>query len=223
MSRKISPSSGRAHGLGRSAQVRGVTFATVCQRRRPAAAPTRRPGPHGPMSDAGLVKPIRAVLAGSGFSGEGYRKLWARLRFRGSHTSCRRVLRPMREHGWLAYRCRGAVGGPRAREGTIVTERVGNRVYRIPAQRQRGWELVSHRRRPAIRQVPRRVMPASGPRCCPGSLLREGDGALPTHERGKSPRHWIVPTANTFAAPIAPRARSRQAFLLCPWRPLTGW
>jgi putative transposase len=39
------------------------------------------------MPDAALIETIRAVLAGSGFSGEGYRKVWARLRFAGIRTA----------------------------------------------------------------------------------------------------------------------------------------
>jgi hypothetical protein len=76
------------------------------------------------MPDASLVEAIRAVLAGSGFSGEGYRKVWARLRFAGIRTSRRRILRLMREHGLLAHQRPGAARGPRSHDGTITTERV---------------------------------------------------------------------------------------------------
>jgi transposase InsO family protein len=76
------------------------------------------------MPDAALVEAIHAVLAGSGFHGEGYRKVWARLRFAGIRTSRRRVLRLMREHGLLAHQRPGAPRGPRSHDGTITTERV---------------------------------------------------------------------------------------------------
>ncbi len=76
------------------------------------------------MPDAALVEAIRGVLTGSGFHGEGYRKVWARLRFAGIRTSRRRVLRLMREHGLLAHQRPGAVRGPRSHDGTITTERV---------------------------------------------------------------------------------------------------
>jgi putative transposase len=124
MSRRTSPSTGRTYGLARVARVWGVARATVYRQRRPAARPPRRSGPSGPMPDAGLVEAIRRVLAGSGFSGEGYRKAWARLRFEGIRTSRRRVLRLMREHGLLAHQRPGAARGPRNHDGTIVTERV---------------------------------------------------------------------------------------------------
>src|ERR671913_329781 len=102
----------------------GGARATVYRQRRPTAQPPRRSGPSGPMPDACLVEAIRRVLAGSGFSGEGYRKAWARLRFEGIRTSRRRVLRLMREHGLLAHQRPGAARGPRNHDGTIVTERV---------------------------------------------------------------------------------------------------
>jgi len=55
------------------------------------------------MPDAALVGEIRRLLEDSPFHGEGYRKLWARLRFAGIRTSRRRVLRLAREHGLLAH------------------------------------------------------------------------------------------------------------------------
>jgi transposase InsO family protein len=76
------------------------------------------------MADEELVRAIRRLLTASPFHGEGYRKLWARLRFAGIRTSRRRVLRLMREHGLLAHRRAGRPRGPRAHDGTITTERV---------------------------------------------------------------------------------------------------
>ncbi len=76
------------------------------------------------MPDAALVEAIRGVLTSSGFHGEGYRKVWARLRFAGIRTSRRRVLRLMREHGLLAHQRPGTPRGPRRHDGTITTERV---------------------------------------------------------------------------------------------------
>ena len=76
------------------------------------------------MPDAALIEAIRAVLTSSGFHGEGYRKVWARLRFAGIRTSRRRVLRLMREHDLLAHQRSGAARGPRSHDGTITTEQV---------------------------------------------------------------------------------------------------
>ncbi len=76
------------------------------------------------MADEDLVAAIRQLLTDSPFHGEGYRKLWARLRFAGIRTSRRRVLRLMREHGLLAHQRAGRPHGSRAHDGTITTERV---------------------------------------------------------------------------------------------------
>ena len=125
MSRLVSPATGRVYGLQRVTRVWGVSRATVYRHRRPAAITRkRRPGPLGPMSDEALVAAIRQLLADSPFHGEGYRKLWARLRMGGIRTSRRRVLRLMREHGLLAHQRAGRPHGPRAHDGTITTERV---------------------------------------------------------------------------------------------------
>ena len=124
MSRQASPSSGRPYGLARVSRVWGIARATVYRFRHPSSTPARRPGPCGPMPDAALVEAIRAVLTSSGFHGEGYRKVWARLRFAGIRTSRRRVLRLMREHDLLAHQRSGAARGPRSHDGTITTEQV---------------------------------------------------------------------------------------------------
>jgi transposase InsO family protein len=76
------------------------------------------------MPDEALVEAIRALVAASPFHGEGYRKIWARLRFAGVRTSKRRVLRLTREHGLQAPGRVGRPHGPRAHDGTIRTERV---------------------------------------------------------------------------------------------------
>jgi putative transposase len=125
MSRTVSPSTHRPYGLLRVAQVWSVSRATVYHRRRPDAPhPRRRPGPVGPLPDDDLVAAIRGLLADSPFHGEGYRKIWARLRFAGIRTSKRRVLRLTREHGLQAPQRIGRPHGPKAHDGTIRTERV---------------------------------------------------------------------------------------------------
>jgi len=124
MSRQTSPATDQVYGLQRVTRVWGVSRATVYRHRRPAAAARKRPGPLGAMADKGLVEAIRQLLQDSPFHGEGYRKLWARLRFAGIRTSRRRVLRLMREHGLLAHQRAGRPHGARAHDGTITTERV---------------------------------------------------------------------------------------------------
>jgi putative transposase len=125
VSRTVSPSVNRVYGLARVCTVWHVPRATLYRRRRSEAGGSRhRPGPAGPMRDAELVDAIRELLAESGFHGEGYRKIWARLRFKGIRTSKRRVLRLTREHGLQAPHRLGRPRGPRAHDGTIRTERV---------------------------------------------------------------------------------------------------
>jgi putative transposase len=125
MSRQVSPSTNRPYGVLRVTRLWGTSRATVYRDlRSDAPRPRRRPGPVGPMPDQALLAAIRALLAASLFHGEGYRKLWARLRFAGIRTSKRRVLRLMREHDLLAPGRVGRPHGPKAHDGTIRTERV---------------------------------------------------------------------------------------------------
>jgi transposase InsO family protein len=83
----------------------------------------KKRGPRTRLSDAELTEEIRKVLAESVFTGEGHRKAWARLRFRGVRSSQRRVLRLMREAKLLAPHRPIRILGPREHNGTIVAER----------------------------------------------------------------------------------------------------
>ena len=127
MSRTVSPATGRAYGLARAARVWRMSRATVYRHRAAAgvaasAIPMRR-GPVGACSDAELVGHVRARILGSRPHGEGYRKIWARLRHAGVRTAARRVRRLMAAHGLLAPH---RVGRPaeRAHDGTITTTAV---------------------------------------------------------------------------------------------------
>lgn len=124
MSRAISPATSHAYGLARVARVWHLSRATVYRHRAapdPAApaGPPRR-GPVGAPSDASLLEHIRAQVLGSRLHGEGYRKIWARLRHAGIRTSARRVRRLMGQHGLLAPHRVGRPG-QRAHDGTITT------------------------------------------------------------------------------------------------------
>ncbi len=127
MSPAVSISTRRPYGLARVCRVWGVARSGVYRRRRPAdapAVPRRRPGPQGPMPDADLVEAIRGVLLASPFHGEGYRKVWARLRHQGLRSSKERVRRLMRENGLSAPVRTGRPTGPRNHDGTIIPERI---------------------------------------------------------------------------------------------------
>jgi putative transposase len=125
MSRQVSPSTNRPYEVLRVTRVWDTSRATLYRHRRgDELGPRRRPGPLGPLPDAGLVEAIRKLLADNPFHGEGYRKIWARLRFAGIRTAKRRVLRLTREHGLQAPGRVGRPHGPKAHDGTIRTERV---------------------------------------------------------------------------------------------------
>jgi putative transposase len=85
MSQTLSPSVARCYGLARVARVWSVSRASVYRSREEMRSHTiaRRPGPVGACSDAELADHIRQQIAASRLHGEGYRKLWARLRFAG--------------------------------------------------------------------------------------------------------------------------------------------
>ncbi len=69
-----------------------------------------------------MVAHIRRVPAESPFTGEGYRKAWARLRHQGVRTASERVRRLMREHHLQAPRRGGHAHGPKAHDGVITAE-----------------------------------------------------------------------------------------------------
>ena len=102
-------------------ELMGVARSSVYARRSATvvALPGRR-GPKTAYTDPQLTEEIRTVLAASPFVGEGYRKVWARLRFKGIRTSKARVLRLMREAGLGAASRAGGPRGPRSHDGTII-------------------------------------------------------------------------------------------------------
>src|SRR3712207_4785156 len=111
--------------LARVCRVWRTARASVYRTRAPSRqAPPRRPGPIGAMPDAALVEALRGALAASPFHGEGHRKVWAKLRHAGVHTSKRRVLRLMGVHDLLAPARVGAPRGPRSHNGTTIPDAV---------------------------------------------------------------------------------------------------
>ena len=125
MSRTLSPSFARCYGLARVARVWQVSRASVYRslRQTPPIAIGPRRGPVGACSDADLADHIRRQIAVSRLHGEGYRKLWARLRFAGVRASPRRVRRVMGENGLLAPHRMGRTE-TKPHNGTIVTTKV---------------------------------------------------------------------------------------------------
>jgi putative transposase len=124
MSQATSASTGKPYGLTRVCRVWGIARSTVYWQRHASSAPGARRGPVGPWADDALVAHIQRILETSPFPGEGYRKVWARLRHGGIRTSPRRVLRLMRAHQLLAPTRQGHSHGPKAHDGTIIPTQV---------------------------------------------------------------------------------------------------
>jgi hypothetical protein len=89
----VSPSTGQRYGLARVCRTWDLPRSTVYFRRHQATLPVeQRPVPRrraslGPCSDEELAAHIRRILTDSPFHGEGYRKVWARLRYQGIRSS----------------------------------------------------------------------------------------------------------------------------------------
>ena len=128
MSCETSAGAGKPYGLERVCRVLEFPRSTIyAQQARESAKvvpffPQRR-GPKPKVPDADLLAAIRADLDASPFTGEGHRKVWARLRFlRGIRVSRARVLRLMRENALLSPH-RRPQGAPVLHDGTITTDR----------------------------------------------------------------------------------------------------
>ena len=78
-----SPATGEAYGVRRVCAAWGMPRSSFYAARTVSEAPPpgRRRGPRPVVDDAGLLEAIRRDLDRSPFSGEGHRKVWARLRF----------------------------------------------------------------------------------------------------------------------------------------------
>ena len=95
MSGAQSISTRRAYGVQRVCRVWARPRSSVYARRQAPrdCARGQRRGPVGAAPDEVLVGHIRRVLEASPFHGEGYRKVWAKLRVEGIRTSQERVRR----------------------------------------------------------------------------------------------------------------------------------
>ena len=84
MSRTVSPSTNQPYGVARVSSVWNLarsSFYAARQREQHPHEPQKR-GPK-VLSDAELMAEIRELLAQPVLTGEGYRKIWARLRLKG--------------------------------------------------------------------------------------------------------------------------------------------
>lgn len=122
MSRTVSPSSHKPYGVARVAEVWGLArssfYAARLRRQNPRPAAKRGPKVH---SDDQLLVEIRKLLAAPVFTGEGYRKIWARLRHQDIRTTKDRVLLLLRQHQLLSPARQPDPAPTNAHDGTIVT------------------------------------------------------------------------------------------------------
>jgi transposase InsO family protein len=123
VSRTVSPSSNQPYGVARVVMVwnlaRSSFYAARQRQLHPQEANKRGPKVH---SDEELVAQIRQLLAESVFTGEGYRKIWARLRHKGIRTCKDRVLRLLRQQQLLSPSRQAEAADSNPHEGTILTE-----------------------------------------------------------------------------------------------------
>ena len=85
------------------------------------SVPLQKRGPKPLVPDSDLLLAIREVLTDPPFMGEGYRKVHARLRYRGIHADVERIRLLMREHDLQAPGKPRRILGPRTHDGTIIT------------------------------------------------------------------------------------------------------
>ena len=109
-----------AAGLRRLGMARS-SFYAMTSGQHAEQPPAKRRGPKPAISDQALLVAIEADLEASPWEGEGYRKVWARLRVcRDIRVARKRVLRLMRENNLLSpHRCRRRGGNPH--DGEIIT------------------------------------------------------------------------------------------------------
>ena len=124
MSAATSPGTGLAYGLRRVCAAWGLarsSFYAMTSGQNAERPPAKRRGPKPAISDQALLVAIEADLETSPWEGEGYRKVWARLRVcRDIRVARKRVLRLMRENNLLSpHRCRRRGGNPH--DGEIIT------------------------------------------------------------------------------------------------------
>src|SRR5215213_8951943 len=118
---------GEAYGVRRVCAAWGMPRSSFYAARKVSEAPPpgRRRGPRPVVDDAGLLEAIRRDLDRSPFSGEGHRKVWARLRaLDGLRVGRDRVLRLMRENALLSPH-RGPRWPVNDHDGRITTDAPG--------------------------------------------------------------------------------------------------
>lgn len=121
----VAASLARPVGLVPVCRELGIARSTVYAQRVRAAQvdPSQKRGPRPIVPDPELLAAIHSVLTDPPFLGEGYRKVHARLRYRGIRADEERVRLLMRRHGLQSPGRPRRELGPRVHDGTITTLR----------------------------------------------------------------------------------------------------
>jgi len=127
MSRACSVSARRPYGKARVCRLWGIPRSTVYARQAASVRTStpQRPGRPAVVPDETLLALVRGVIRDTealGITGEGYRKLWARLKGQGEVVCRERLRRLLRDHGLQAPHRQGTARGPQVHDGTIIPE-----------------------------------------------------------------------------------------------------
>ena len=125
MSQTRSPATGQIYGTQRVCKAfqlsRSNLYYHLGKRDgKPQLRSLKKRGPKTDLTDAQVVELIREDLGQSPFQGEGYRKVWARLKVKGHRIGANRILRLMRVNNLLSPH-RTPKGEPNEHDGTIQT------------------------------------------------------------------------------------------------------
>jgi len=118
----ISATTGKLYGVQRVCRIWKIPRATYYSKSF-EAKPGKNHCSSRFYSDSFLVQRIKHHIESSPFHDEGYRKIWARLRYEGTRTSKERVRRLMREHHLQPVNRPRRVRGNKAHDGRITTDR----------------------------------------------------------------------------------------------------
>lgn len=201
MASAISPTTGRHYGVRRVCAVWDLPRSSFYAATDAETKPSCRRGPAPGLADPALLEAIRHDLDRSPWSGEGHRKVWARLRvLDGIRVSRTRVLRVMKENHLLApHRCRPrpandhdgriTTDAPNVMWGAdgaaIPTVRDGNVALFIVAEHWNaeglGWHVTKHGDRFAAAQAlslaVKNVFGSVRPDAARGVLVRHDHGS----------------------------------------------
>ncbi len=118
MSHTISPSTARIYGLKRVSLAWDVSRSTYYSRQKGKSTAKRGPKPK--IDDSEVLSLVKKDIQESPFTGEGHRKVHARLKRKKIQVSRNRVLRVMRENNLLSPH-RRPYSPPNDHDGIIVT------------------------------------------------------------------------------------------------------